>query len=158
ARFEGQALDAKGSFKIVIGTIFLWAIFLSAARSLSFGSLAILQKFRARKRRFSDEFHPPVSVVVAAYNEEKVIVRTVESILRNGYHDLEVVVVDDGSKDATYELLNAAFESDSRVRVFTQPNRGKAAALNHAITQARNSILVAVDADTIFAKGAISYL
>jgi cellulose synthase/poly-beta-1,6-N-acetylglucosamine synthase-like glycosyltransferase/peptidoglycan/xylan/chitin deacetylase (PgdA/CDA1 family)/spore germination protein YaaH len=158
ARFEGRALDAKGSFKIVIGTIFLWAIFLTAARSVSFGSLAILQKFRARKRRFAGAFHPPVSVVIAAYNEEKVIVRTVESILRNGYRDLEVVIVDDGSKDATYELLIGAFEGEPRVRVFTQPNRGKAAALNHAITQARNSILVAVDADTIFGKGAIGYL
>jgi cellulose synthase/poly-beta-1,6-N-acetylglucosamine synthase-like glycosyltransferase/peptidoglycan/xylan/chitin deacetylase (PgdA/CDA1 family)/spore germination protein YaaH len=158
ATFEGKALDAKGAFKIAIGTVFLWAIFVTAARSLLFGSLAVAQKLRARKRVFNDRFHPPVSVIIAAYNEEKVIVRTVESILQNGYDDLEIVVVDDGSKDATYSVLAAAFENEPRVRICTQPNRGKAAALNHAITQARNSILVAVDADTIFRKGAIGCL
>jgi cellulose synthase/poly-beta-1,6-N-acetylglucosamine synthase-like glycosyltransferase len=144
ARFEGQALDAKGAFKVSIGIVFLWTIFLTAARSLSFGSLAIVQAFRSRKRRFDPGFRPPVSVMIAAFNEEKVIVRTVRSILDNGYPDLEVLVVDDGSTDATLPVVTAAFENDPRVRVFTQPNGG--------------NILVAVDADTIFGKRAIEYL
>ena len=48
-------------------------------------------------------------MIIAAYNEEKVIVRTVESILRNGYDDLEMVIVDDGSKDATLDVLRRNF-------------------------------------------------
>src|SRR5581483_11579391 len=103
-------------------------------------------------------FQPPVSVVVAAYNEEKVIARTVQSILDNGYPDVEVVVVDDGSKDETLQVLNEAFGDHPQVRIFTQPNRGKSAALNHAIGKANNEILVAVDADTIFRRGAIGKL
>lgn len=158
AGIEGQALDAKGSFKIVIGTLFLLAIYLTLARSALYGTLAIIQKIRAGRRRFDPAFHPPVSVVIAAYNEAKVIVRTVQSMLDNEYDDIEIVVVDDGSQDSTLQVLEAAFENHPRVRVFTQPNRGKSAALNHAIRQARNNILVAVDADTIFRKGSIAYL
>ena len=89
-------------------------------------------------------------MIIAAYNEEKVIARTVHSILDNGYDDLEVVVVDDGSKDATSLCSSTSSSIDPRVRIFTQPNRGKSAALNHAIRQCKNEILVAVDADTIF--------
>ncbi len=157
AGIEGQALDAKGSFKIFIGVLFLLAIYLTLARSVVYGALAIVQKFVAKRRRFDPDFHPPVSVVIAAYNEETVIARTVNSILDNGYNT-EVVIVDDGSKDATLRVLNEAFENEPRVRIFTQPNRGKSGALNHAIRQARNNILVAVDADTIFRKGSIEYL
>lgn len=158
ATVEGQALDAKGRFRILIGTLFLLAIYLTLARSAVYGVLATIQKIRTRRRRFNASYHPPVSVVIAAYNEEKVIARTVRSILDNGYDDLEVVVVDDGSKDGTLRVLESEFDGNQRVRVFTQPNRGKAAALNHAIRQARHEILVAVDADTIFRKGAVGYL
>lgn len=158
AQIEGGALDMKGGFKLLLGRLFLIAIFLTVGRSLIYSALAVVQKMRARRRVFDTAFHPPVSVLIAAYNEEAVITRTVQSMLSNGYGDLEVVVVDDGSKDRTLEVLQSAFGEDPRVRIFTQPNRGKSAALNHAITQARNEILVAVDADTIFRSGSIAAL
>lgn len=158
ANIEGRALDAKGSFKLMIGMLFLLAIYLTLARSLVYGVLATIQKFVARRRTFDPSYRPSVSVIIAAYNEEKVIVRTIHSILNSGYQDLEVVVVDDGSKDATLVVLEREFEQNPRVRVYTQPNRGKSAALNHAIRQAHNGILVAVDADTIFSPGAIGYM
>jgi cellulose synthase/poly-beta-1,6-N-acetylglucosamine synthase-like glycosyltransferase/spore germination protein YaaH/peptidoglycan/xylan/chitin deacetylase (PgdA/CDA1 family) len=158
ARIEGKALDAKGGLKRFIGVLFLAAIYLTLARSLIYGTLAIIQKFRARRLVFDPSFHPPVSVVIAAYNEEAVIARTVGSILDNGYEDLEIVVVDDGSKDATYSILKDQYGSDPRVRILTQANGGKSSALNRAIAQTRNNILVAVDADTIFRKGAIGLL
>jgi peptidoglycan-N-acetylglucosamine deacetylase len=158
ARLEGGALDFKGSAKLMIGTLFLLAICLTAGRSLIFGVLAIVQKWWSARRVFDPSFRPPVSVVIAAYNEEKVIAQTVRSVLANGYDDIEVVVVDDGSSDRTLDVLRAEFENDQRVRVFSQPNRGKSSALNHAITQSRCEVLVAVDADTIFRKGAIESL
>jgi cellulose synthase/poly-beta-1,6-N-acetylglucosamine synthase-like glycosyltransferase/peptidoglycan/xylan/chitin deacetylase (PgdA/CDA1 family)/spore germination protein YaaH len=158
AQIEGKALDAKGGLKRFIGVLFLAAIYLTLARSLVYGTLAVIQKFRARRLRFDPSFHPPVSVVIAAYNEEAVIARTVRSILDDGYDDLEVVVVDDGSKDATDQILKDEFGSEPRVRILTQANGGKSSALNRAIAQARNNILVAVDADTIFRKGAIGLL
>ena len=158
ASIEGEALITKGTFKKVLGLLFLMALYLTLLRSLVYGVLAVAQKVKARRRTFDPTFQPPVSVVIAAYNEEKVIERTVRAILDNGYPDLEVVVVDDGSKDTTRSVLEAAFAGNPQVRIFSQPNRGKAAALNHAIREARNNILVALDADTIFRKGTIGML
>jgi cellulose synthase/poly-beta-1,6-N-acetylglucosamine synthase-like glycosyltransferase/peptidoglycan/xylan/chitin deacetylase (PgdA/CDA1 family)/spore germination protein YaaH len=158
ASIEGEALVTKGTFKKVLGLLFLMALYLTLLRSLVYGGLAIAQKIKARKRKFDPGFQPSVSVVIAAYNEEKVIERTVQAVLDNGYPELEVVVVDDGSKDATLAVLENAFAANPQVRIFTQPNRGKASALNHAIREAQNNILVALDADTIFRKGTIGML
>jgi len=158
ARIEGGAFDSQGAFKKVIGMLFLWAIYLTLARSLFYGTLALAQKWRARHARFDSTFRPPVSVIIAAYNEEKVIVRTVESILRNGYDDTELVIVDDGSQDATLEVLRRNFGDRPNIRILTQPNGGKSSALNNAIAHARNDILIALDADTIFRAGTIGKL
>ena len=158
ARIEGGAFNSQGTFKKIVGILFLWAIYLTLARSLFYGILAVIQKWRAAHARFDAAFHPPVTVIIAAYNEEKVIARTVESILRNGYADLELVVVDDGSKDATLDVLRSRFGEHRNVLILTQPNGGKSAALNNAIAHAQNEILIAVDADTIFRPGAIGML
>lgn len=158
ANIEGEALTTKGDFKKGIGLLFLVAIYLTLLRSLVYGVLAVIEKYQARKRSFDPAFRPGVSVVIAAYNEDKVIRKTITSILDNGYADLEVVVVNDGSKDRTLEVLQESFGRDSRVRILTQPNRGKAEALNHGIRESRYDILVALDADTIFRKGTIEKL
>jgi peptidoglycan-N-acetylglucosamine deacetylase len=158
ARLEGQAFGAESNFKKVIGILFLWAIYLTLLRSLVFGALALAQRRRARKRSIDESYRPPVSVIIAAYNEEKVIARTVDSVLHNGYDDLEVVVVNDGSKDATLGILRGKYGSDPRVRILDQPNRGKSNALNNAIAHASHEILVAIDADTIFRRGTIAKL
>jgi cellulose synthase/poly-beta-1,6-N-acetylglucosamine synthase-like glycosyltransferase/spore germination protein YaaH/peptidoglycan/xylan/chitin deacetylase (PgdA/CDA1 family) len=158
AQIEGGAFDLKSNLKSLLGVLFLSAIALTMARSLFFGVLAVMQKRRAGRMRFEDALPPPVSVIVAAFNEEKVIVRTVESILNNGYSDLEIVVVDDGSKDATLAVLRQRFCKDPRVMILTQPNGGKSAALNNAIAHSQHQILIAVDADTLFRKGTIQKL
>ena len=158
AEIEGEALITKGNFKKAVGLLFLVAIYLTLLRSLVYGALAVLEKFKARRRRFDPRFHPPVSVIIAAFNEEKVIERTVRSVLENGYDDLELVVVDDGSKDRTLSVLHEQFGRDDRVVILTQPNAGKSAALNRGIAQARNNILIALDADTIFRRGTIGKL
>jgi len=158
ARIEGQAFDFQGTFKKLVGVLFLWAIYLTLARSLFSGVLAIAQKLRARRAQFDSDFHPPVSVVIAAYNEEKVIAATVRSVLENGYEGLEVVVVDDGSTDATPDVLRHNFGEHPGIRILTQPNGGKSSALNNAIAHASHDILIALDADTIFRKGTIAKL
>ena len=158
ARIEGSAFDSQGMFKKIVGMLFLWAIYLTLGRSLFFGVLALAQKWRARHARFDAAFRPPVSVIIAAYNEEKVIARTVESILRNGYDDLELVIVDDGSTDATLEVLRRNFGDRANVQILSQPNGGKSVALNNAIAHARHDILIALDADTIFRAGTIGKL
>ncbi len=158
ARIEGKALGAKARFFQTLAILFLTAIYLTLARSLIFIVLAALQKIREKRTRYDDSYRPPVSVLIAAYNEEKVIARTVESILGNGYEHLEIVVVDDGSKDGTLSVLREHFGENRCVRILTQPNGGKSAALNNAIAHASHEILVAVDADTLFRPGTIAKL
>jgi cellulose synthase/poly-beta-1,6-N-acetylglucosamine synthase-like glycosyltransferase/spore germination protein YaaH/peptidoglycan/xylan/chitin deacetylase (PgdA/CDA1 family) len=159
AQIEGEALTTKGNFKKAVGMLFLIAIYLTLLRSIVYGVLAVVQKVKSKGRaRLLPVYQPPVSVVIAAYNEEKVIARTVRSILNNGYENLEVVVVDDGSKDRTLAVLEEEFAGDPRVQICTQPNTGKAGALNHAIRKSSHNILVALDADTIFRKGTIAKL
>ncbi len=158
ARFEGEAFDLKSNFKRVLGILFLTAIYLTLLRSVVYGILAIIQKIRTRKEKFDAAYRPSVSVIIAAYNEESVIVRTVQSILNNGYGPLEIIVVNDGSKDNTYQVLCDNFADNPTVRVLTQPNGGKSAALNNAIAHSQYSILIAVDADTLFQTGTIEKL
>ncbi len=99
-----------------------------------------------------------VSVVIAAYNEEKVIERTVSAILRSQYQDLEVIVVDDGSQDATYAVVSTAFAGEPRVHAIRKENGGKASALNLGMAHATGEVIVALDADTLFAEDAIPRL
>jgi len=158
ARIEGGGLDAKARFRQALGLLFLTAIFATIARSVIYGVLALLQKRSARRARYDQGYRPPVSVIIAAFNEEKVIERTVNSILENGYDDMEIIVVDDGSTDQTLAVLRERFADHPKVRIVTQPNGGKSVALNHGIRQAKHEVLVAVDADTLFRWGTIARL
>ncbi len=158
ARIEGGGFDAKARFSQVLGVLFLSAIFITLARSLAYGVLAILQKRRASHYQFDPNYQPFVSVLVAAYNEDKVINRTIDSLLSNGYENLEIIVINDGSKDRTLEVVTERFAENPKVVILNQPNGGKSAALNNGIRHAKYDILVAVDADTLFAPGAIQKL
>lgn len=158
AHIEGGGLDAKARVRQVLGLLFLTAIFATLARSLLYGFLAVLQKFTTDDAHFDVDCCPPVSVIIAAYNEEKVIARTVDSILQNGFEALEIIVVDDGSKDRTLEVLRERFSDHPKISILAQPNGGKSSALNNGIRHARNDILIAVDADTLFRPGTIQRL
>jgi peptidoglycan-N-acetylglucosamine deacetylase len=158
AGLEGSALVTKSNFKKLVGLLFLAAIYLTVARSLVFGAMAVTQKLRLRLRTFKTNYAPPVSVIVAAYNEDKVITKTVDSLLASNYPDFEVIVVDDGSKDRTLAVLQQRYEKNPRVRIFTQHNGGKSSALNHAIRESSYELLVALDADTVFEPDTIRNL
>ncbi len=140
-----------------IAWTFIIGIVLVSCRALIIGVLAVIEKFRPSPAE-TPGFHPTVSVLVPAYNEEEVIVRTVRSALASDYQNLEVVVVNDGSADRTGELLDAHFGDDPRVRILHQVNRGKSAALTYALREARNEIVVTIDADTAIDPKAIGKL
>ncbi|MFG2826371.1 bifunctional polysaccharide deacetylase/glycosyltransferase family 2 protein [Streptomyces sp. NPDC048434] len=99
------------------------------------------------------EVMEPVTVLVPAYNEEAGIESTVRSLLASTHAQLQVIVIDDGSTDATADL--AARIADPRVEVIRQVNAGKAAALNTGLSRARYDIVVMVDADTVFEPDAV---
>lgn len=96
-----------------------------------------------------------VCAVVPTYNEERVIVRTVQSILASDYGQIDVYVVDDGSTDRTAEVVKEAFGRNKRVHLLRQPNGGKASALNRGIAAAKCELLLLLDADTLVAPDAV---
>lgn len=144
----------------LLSVAFTAGIFLGIARFLFITILAIEQKIRSWHAGYlvSREFHPKVSVVIPAYNEEKVIVRTVNSILASDYPNLDVILVDDGSTDKTYQKAAEVFFDNSKVRLYSKPNGGKSRALNYGIARSKSEIIVTLDADTIFRPDTISKL
>jgi cellulose synthase/poly-beta-1,6-N-acetylglucosamine synthase-like glycosyltransferase/peptidoglycan/xylan/chitin deacetylase (PgdA/CDA1 family) len=102
---------------------------------------------------------PPVSAVVAAYNEEAVIGRCLEAVCASRYADLlEIIVIDDGSTDATADIVRDWSVRDSRIRLISRPNGGKPSALNRAFVEARGEIVVTLDADTLLTPATIDHL
>jgi cellulose synthase/poly-beta-1,6-N-acetylglucosamine synthase-like glycosyltransferase/peptidoglycan/xylan/chitin deacetylase (PgdA/CDA1 family)/spore germination protein YaaH len=144
---------------VVIHWLFLLGIVLGIARLMFIGVLAVYQRWFRRSPVYDTAYSPSVAVVVPAYNEEKVIIQTVTSLLACDLSSqLEIIVVDDGSSDTTYSAAKSAFAGHPRVRVFTQPNGGKPAALNFGIAQTQAEIVVALDADTVFTRDTIAKL
>jgi len=87
------------------------------------------------------------SVIIPAYNAETALPATVASVLAQTLPDFEIVIADDGSKDATVAVAEKLAGSDPRVRALSQPNAGCAAARNLAAGSARGEYLVLLDAD-----------
>ena len=145
-------------FQRTLTTLFTLSIVLGVSRVVIFVVLALFQREREKRRVFPTGFTPSVSVVIAAYNEEKVIVQTVQSLLECGYPRLQVIVVDDGSKDATFAIASGTFMDDPRVLVVHKENGGKATALNRGIEEATGEILISLDADTLFAPDTVTKL
>jgi len=128
--------------------LFYLAIALGIARAVIMAALAWTQS--RRKRADPPQSEPTVSVIIPAYNEERVIEASVRRVLASDYPALQVMVVDDGSKDTTSAVVAAAFGGDPRVTLLTLVNGGKAAALNRALEDATGDIVIALDADTQF--------
>jgi len=139
---------------------FLLAIWIGIARLVFLVALSLI-----RRRKEMKTVEPPllperfrVTVIVPAYNEENVIVPTIEGILASHYENLEVILVNDGSQDDTLGVAQRRFKNNRRVRIIDIPNGGKANALNTAIGHATGEVVVALDADTQFEPDAISRL
>lgn len=127
-------------------------------RNRAWSLTAARDAFVHRGRPVSEQDAERISVVIAAYNEQDVIARTLRSILASKYPLMELLVVNDGSADGTAEAVSDVALTDSRVVLIDQHNTGKAVALNHALQRARGDIIVTLDADTIVTPETIGYL
>ena len=146
--------------KFIMLVFFLGDILMSA-RLLLVGIFAIIDRLRRPHRNASPGFNPRIAVLIPAYNEEKVIVRTVRSVLNSDYANLHIIIIDDGSSDRTAEVAIQAFTAEiaaGHVQVLSKPNGGKAAALNYALDRLTEEVYVGIDADTVIAPDAISKL
>ncbi len=157
ARADGFIFGIVQWFRLGIASIFVAGIVLVSGRALIIGLLAFIEKLRPERAVLSDP-PPSVTVLIPAHNEENVIEQTVTSVLASNLPNLRVIVVNDGSADRTGELLDRRFGQDERVRIIHQVNRGKAAALNVAMSQADTEIVVTIDADTEVEPDAIRKL
>jgi len=141
--------------------VFLIGILLGLARLVFVGSLALGQWSRSRRRErihAGSDYVPFVSILAPAYNEELVIENTIRSLLASEYPSYEIIVIDDGSQDNTSKVVEDNFANEKRVRLITIANAGKASALNTGLRYARGEIIVALDADTIFAPQTVAAL
>ena len=139
--------------------LFFVAIALGIARAVLMALLAVRSRLRAGHLAV-----PPidperfVSVLIPAFNEERVIVDSVRRVLASSDVRLEVIVIDDGSKDGTSARVRAAYADEPRVRLLTLENGGKARALNCGLALARGDVIIALDADTQFEATTVARL
>lgn len=90
---------------------------------------------------------PFVSIIVPIYNGEKVIERCVRSLISQTYKDIEIILLNDGSKDHTMQILNKYANLDSRIRVIDKPNSGVSETRNLGLELAKGELVQFVDSD-----------
>ncbi|HVZ97912.1 MAG TPA: glycosyltransferase [Chitinophagaceae bacterium] len=150
----------------ILFTLFIIGIILSIARMVLMAVLASIQKSKdAQSKNLFPAIltnnkaqWPLVSIIVPAYNEEVNAIRTVNSLLAQDYPQLEIIFVDDGSKDDTYSKVHGHFLPNPNVHVYTKSNGGKASALNYGIQKSAADFVVCIDADTQLKNDAVTEL
>ena len=147
------------------------------------GSSELYSRYRQKRMKsaLTDDYYIPISIIVPAYNEEITVVDTVRSLLALDYHHYEIIVVDDGSSDATSQKLIDAFsmkpirrpirrlidcqpeefvyETDSEkvfISLIRKRNGGKADALNMGINACRYPYFICMDADSVLQYDSLS--
>lgn len=165
ARLDRLVFWMSDAGMFAIAWIFLLGDVLMTGRLLFIGAAAVYDRVHEKifgKPAEVASYKPKVAVLIPAYNEEKVIERTMRAALNSNYRNLRVIVIDDGSRDRTLEVAREAFaneEAAGRVLILTKQNSGKADALNYGIEHIGEAeIFVGIDADTVIAPDAISRL
>jgi peptidoglycan-N-acetylglucosamine deacetylase len=161
ARLNDAIFTLLQGLMAFIFLVFLFGDILMSGRLLGIGALATFDRLRKPPPAAPADFKPAVTVIVPAYNEEKVIEHTVRSVLASDYPRLRTIVVDDGSRDATSQVVRQKFAKEiatGKVLLVMKPNGGKAEALNYGLKETEDEIYVGIDADTMIAPNAISLL
>lgn len=159
ARADLYLFLGLGELTVALKWLFLIAITLGILRAILLSALALLQARREQRQVFpAIDPDRRVTVLIPAFNEERVIERAVRGVLRSVDVRVDVIVVDDGSKDRTSVIVREAFSDDPRVRLLTLENGGKARALNRALGLVESEIVIALDADTQFEPTTIARL
>jgi cellulose synthase/poly-beta-1,6-N-acetylglucosamine synthase-like glycosyltransferase/peptidoglycan/xylan/chitin deacetylase (PgdA/CDA1 family) len=140
---------------VVLEWTFWLVVAMGVSRALAIIILSQLRKPHSARVKVAK---PAVSVLVPAYCEETVIGKTVEAVLASDYENFDVIVVDDGSTDNTFDVLQRQFGKNPRVRLLRKENGGKASALNLALANTDAEFVVAIDSDTMIMPDAIGML
>jgi cellulose synthase/poly-beta-1,6-N-acetylglucosamine synthase-like glycosyltransferase/peptidoglycan/xylan/chitin deacetylase (PgdA/CDA1 family)/spore germination protein YaaH len=160
ARIDWVAFFLFSFFANFVVYVFFVGDVLMSSRLVLIGVFATIDRIRTR-RIPPGVYEPRVAVLIPAYNEDKVIVRTIRSVLKSDYTNLRVIVIDDGSLDRTFDVAKEAYPKEieeGRLLVLTKPNGGKAEALNQGLDHVEEEVYVGIDADTVIARDAVSKL
>jgi biofilm PGA synthesis N-glycosyltransferase PgaC len=146
-----------------IGTSLFWFAVLAVVGVSAASVTLALRRARRRRRQLAGldgaaVADLSVTVLIAAYNEEKVIARTLASLAASHHPVRELLVVDDGSTDGTAAQVLACAAQDPRVRLISQQNTGKSGALNNGLRLATGDLVVTVDADTLVSADTVGNL
>lgn len=162
-----------GKFSILFENLFLtvvsaYLLFFLALLVLRYAMLILysfmehLENMMKRRQEPESNFHddaslPMITLVVPAYNEGPVIQQALRSLLLLDYPNYEILVIDDGSSDDTYEKALAVAREDHQVtvRVITKKNGGKADALNTGMSAARGEFILNMDGDTKLSRNTL---
>ena len=126
-----------------------------------FSVLAILHAswivlFFYHKKEGCGDIFPKLSIIIPAHNEEATISNTIECVLKANYpKEREVIVVNDGSVDRTEEIVKKISLEDDRVKIYNTKHAGKANAINLGVKNAKNDIIIALDADSEMKEDAL---
>jgi cellulose synthase/poly-beta-1,6-N-acetylglucosamine synthase-like glycosyltransferase len=138
-----------------VTVLFFVMLVISAAFSLMYIALSLIRRPHGP---VDPTFTPPVTVVIPAFNEEKVIAACVGSILRSEYPDFQIYIVDDGSTDRTADVVRELVANNPQVHLLREENAGKWHAANLALSRITTPIFVVADADSIFLPDTIRWL
>ena len=113
-----------------------------------------------RPKVIVDQHYPPVTILIAAYNEEGSIASTLSGIFLQDYPaDIRVIVINDGSSDKTVDSVKALQSAHPNLELINLGhNGGKASALNHGLAKCTTDIIISIDADSYILKDGISHL
>ena len=133
----------------VIYYLFYALLIITILKLLSQLFLSFAYKLKRKSNKMKKP--PSISIIVPAYNEAKTIKNCIQSLQNLNYLNYDVIVIDDGSTDNTFEEASQC----KGVKIIKQENQGKPGALNNGIRSSTGEIIVTVDADTTIDKDAL---
>ncbi|MGC5198383.1 polysaccharide deacetylase family protein, partial [Aphanothece microscopica] len=156
---DGLSFAVMAHLGAALQALFWVAVLAGGGRAILMLALAALRRPHRPAPAVASASPLRVAVAIPAFNEEAVIERSVAAALASDWPGLRVIVVDDGSTDATARRVEDRFGADPRVTLIRQPNGGKWAAMNAAHAAAEGAdIVLGLDADAVLMPGALQRL
>jgi len=101
---------------------------------------------------------PVISVIMPAYNHDRFISQTIESVLKQTFRDLELLVIDDGSRDDTLKIANDYAKKDDRIKVYSKLNGGAHSAINFGLKESKGEWISIINSDDLYSVNRIENL
>jgi cellulose synthase/poly-beta-1,6-N-acetylglucosamine synthase-like glycosyltransferase len=160
-----SVLEVDLSFLFVVAVILIWFMIAYQFVLTVYGYFNFIKALKEKREIDKSIFnYPSCSLLIPAYNEEKVIADTIEAMLKLNYPKdrLQIVVINDGSTDSTKEIIKSYSDKHSRVELYDIPKgeggKGKSRTLNLGLEAAKGEIIAVYDADNTPDENSLRYL